>query len=173
MSEKNVPSLSANDSKLFDAAIEFKVGDEVFYASMLTDRDFGDLDQWIKSKYINMAYEAADLAVEEASNDRERSSALNRRKEMIETALLSATSIGWGSDEGWNFMMTSEGMIRLGFQFCRKRHPTLKFKEFDKEARKDVDKTVVEIDKIYGRFYPKRVKEENTGGTPDGNSKSG
>jgi len=174
MSEHNSPSLSANDAKLFDAAIEFNVGEEVFYASLFTDRDFGDLDQWIKSKYINMAYDAADLAIETASNERERTTALSRRKEMIESAHLSATNIGWGTDEGWNLIVTNEGMIRLGFQFCRKRHPILKFKEFDKEARKDLKKTIIEIDKVYGRFYTKKDKEdsEDIGGVPAENSKS-
>jgi len=169
---KTPPSISDNDAQLFDAAIEFPIGDEIYYASRFTDKDFGDLDQWIKSKYINMAYDASDLAIETASNERERTAALSRRKEMTDAALLSATSIGWGSDEGWNVIMTNEGMIRLGFQFCRKRHPQLKFKEFNTEARKDIDKSIMEIDKLYGRFYSKKKKEGATGGASTENSKS-
>lgn len=147
------------DSKLFDSGYPIKIGGEEFTASMLTDRDFGDIDNYIKAQYVNTAYMAAEnLSVAE-------------RKELTTIALNNAANITWESREGNDLIFSREGIIRLGWQMCRKRHPNLPFKVFYELAHKNLAESIFQIEAAYVALTPK-MDEEDVGGSSTENKKS-
>ena len=125
------------DTKLSDSGFPMKIGDQEYTASMLTDRDYGDLSRYIQSEYINIATRAAELIDDE-----------DQRRELKSVALSEATRIGWMTQEGVNIISSLDGLIHLGFQMIRKRHPKILYRQFESEARKDIRSSLEEINKV-------------------------
>lgn len=145
------------ESKFLDGSFPMKIGDIEFNASTLTDKDYADLDGYIKSVFINIAINSSKNLEEDF------------RKELISVALKEAINIGWSSEEGIDIISTTEGCFRLGYQMCRKRHPNLSFNDFKKEASKKIADSVEQINIAY-RTLNSIVGDD--GGSSTENSKS-
>lgn len=147
----------STDTKLFDSSFPMQIGDKEYQASMLTDRDYGDLDNFIKSFYVDIAYRAAENYTPQ------------KRKELVTIALNESINVDWESDVGNSIICSREGMLRVGWQMCLKRHPALTFKEFRDEAYKNIASAIMKIDNTWGMFLPAK---EDVGGSSTENNKS-
>ena len=146
------------ESRLFDSGYPMKIGGQEYTASALTDLDYGDLDNFIKSTYVNIAVAAGD----ELPSD--------KKKELISIALNNSLEIGWDTPEGDKILYSGRGMIRLGYQMIRKRHPTVTFKEFREHASKDVGASIQAIEIAYTTLT--RILLQDLGGDPSDTVKS-
>lgn len=146
MSSGNQP-----DTALVDAAYPISVGKITLETSKLTDRDFGDLSLWIKSKFIANAVNVGNL-LDPIS-----------KQEVISVALKDAMDIGWGTPAGMNLISTDEGFIRLSFQMCRKRHPMLTLAQFEKIVAKDVDAKNAWFPLMYVAYQFHHPSQEDSG----------
>jgi len=150
------------DNKLSDAGYPIQIGDQEYTASMLTDRDYGDLDQYIQSVFIRMGCNAAELLDDES-----------KKRELKSLALKDATQIGWGTSEGINIIATVDGILHLGFQMIRKRHAKILFSEFKQQALKNLSASINEINLIDRRLnYTIIDDDKKPGGASAGNEKS-
>lgn len=122
----------SDDLRLADGAFPIKIGEQEYQCSMLTDRDYADLTGWIQSRYIETARNVdRESLITDGSDDRD----------LLKFALATATKITWGTVEGAEILSSTEGMLRLGWQMTRKRHPRLEYKEF----RKTMESTEIRI----------------------------
>ena len=147
------------DTKLFDSAYPIKIGDVDFQASMLTDRDYGDMDLYLQSRYINMSVKATELMDNPVL-----------KQEIIDRALTNATAINWSSEEGKNFINTTGGIQQLGYLMIRKRHPRITLKEFIAEYNKAPVAAAAAISVAFR--YLNIDTAEDSGGSSTGNNKS-
>lgn len=150
------------DTRLVDGSFPMKIGEVTYNASMLTDRDYGDIDNWIKSMYIALATNASKMLGE------------TEKKELRVLALGTAISMTWGTDEGLEIMTSLSGLLKLGHQMCRKRHPQLTYEQFEKEAYKNLNDSLDQINIAYGIVHSivDKKKEEDVGGSSTGSEKS-
>lgn len=152
------------DSKLADSSYPLKIGDEEYQASMLTDKDYGSLDNYIKAAYIENAFVVAESLVDE-----------NRKDEIKRFAMSQSTNVGWFTHEGINIMATQDGLLHLGFQMLRKQHQTLKFSEFKQQVFKHKDTLHVSLMNITladKQLNYIKTEEGESRGTPTENDKS-
>lgn len=146
------------ESRLFDSGYPMRIGDAEYTASSLCDKDYGDLDNYIKATYVAIAESASvDLPPD-------------RRKELITIALSNSLAVGWDTEEGDKILYSGLGILRIGFQMIRKRHPTVQYKEFHAQASKNMIEAVRQIETVYSALT--RILTEDIGGTADAKSKS-
>lgn len=150
------------NNDLFNGSYPMKIGNEEFKASRLTDKDYADLDGYIKARYVADAQKAALLLGPEG-------------REIVKLAMAevhnSETEVAWGTEIGGNILSSQDGVLHLGYQMILRRHPNVSFKQFEKEAHKDLIGSVRAIDDAFGHFYPSR-DEEDVGGSSTENKKS-
>lgn len=147
------------DTKLFDSAYPIKIGDVDFQASMLTDRDYGDMDLYLQSRYITMSVKATELLDNPI-----------QRQEIIDRALSNATAVSWSSDEGRNFMQTIGAIQQLGYLMIRKRHPRVSVKDFIAEFNKNPSESMSAVSLAFR--YLNVESAGDAGGSSTGNDKS-
>lgn len=147
------------DAKLFDSGYPLKIGGNEFVASILTDKDYGDLTHYMRSVFISIANRAA----RDFENEDER-------KELLAIAMKESLTIGWGTEDGFNIISSEDGVLHLGFQMLRKRHKGLTFKQFEELARKDLPDSIQQIQSVYSALNS--VKEDDSGGSSTENTKS-
>lgn len=154
--------MDKEEQQLVDAAIPMQIGDVEYSASMLTDRDYGDYNRWLQSVFIKMGWDAAD-----AQDDPKI------KEDIKQQTLKAATAVRWDSQEGFNIAGSLDGILRIGFQMCKKRHPELQYKQFEKEARKNLAASLIEINKIDQILnWSKKEDDQDSGGDPTVNNKS-
>lgn len=154
------------DSKLFDSSWPMTIGNVEYSASIFTDRDYGDLDNWIRATYISNSFKSAEQL--EKSDDSED---ISKGFEIRKFTLGEAPNVGWRTFEGINIMGTKEGILRIGWQMIRKRHPQVQFKDFKLEAEKDIIKSMTDINLVDKQLnYVK--KDSSPGGADAENDKS-
>lgn len=135
------------NTKIADGSYPLEIGKTRFDASILTDRNFADIMNYVRSKYIAMAYEAGKLLKPE------------ERREIVQDAMKVAADLEWTSDETQSIIWKEEGVLQLGFRSIQKRHPRVTYEEFyklcadrgedDKERMKNLYQTLEEISKVY------------------------
>lgn len=140
-----------NDARLANGSFPLKIGEQEFAATMLSDKDKGDLTGYIQSKYIEVAKN-----VGRESED---------GQELLKFALSTAVNITWGTKEGVEIIFTDEGLLRLGWQMIRKRHLGLSFKDFSELAKVSLANSITNIIEVYNFVH----KSEDA---PMGNDKS-
>lgn len=155
------------ENQLFDAAFPIKIGKQELQASMLTDRDYGDLDLYLKARYIHLVRETAGELTED------------ERKEVMSTAVNNSLKIGWHTDEGIELLFREDGLLHLGYQMIRKRHGAkFTFNKFEALARgkkdkdgqyEDLKNSIVQILDAW-RYFNKML--EDVGGSSTENDKS-
>lgn len=161
------------DTALSDGSYPLKVGVTTFNASMLTDRDYSDLSNYIRAKFIAMAYDAAALLKPD------------QRRELISIAMKEAVYHNWTTDEGQEIIWDEEGLQHVGHQMIRKRHPGVTLDQFvaacrvgttEEEINKNRREAMTEISKVFNiiNFPTQEQKDEagDLGGSSTGSSKS-
>lgn len=150
------------DSALFDSAIPMQIGNQQYMASMFTDKDYGDLDNYIRSSFIQMGVEAAEKLKNGMAD------------KLISITLTKATEVGWMTVEGINIISTVDGICQLGFQSIRKRHPEVKYSEFRAEFDSNRAKACQNINLADRQlnFVKKKEGSTDSGGSVTGNPKS-
>src|SRR5688572_3764854 len=98
----------SDDPRLTDAGYPMQIGNQEFLACMYTDRDFDEVLQWVRSRYINIASDAA------ARNPEPESAQM-----ILSVAIQQATQIYWDSDYTSEILWTVEGIMRRGYQMLR------------------------------------------------------
>ena len=138
---------------LTDAAFPIKINGKEYFASMLSDRDYGDLTQYIRAVIIRIARDSAKDFDEVT------------RAEIYNAALKAAASSGWGTMEGARIISTQEGSTMLGWVLIRKRHPKVSKEAFDRECSVDLAEAIGQIDLAFTQLhilpYADEVNSEN------------
>lgn len=88
------------------------LGKEEYLAQQLTDRDISELDEWIRSRFIEMARKS--LASDASEEERERT---------LRVAMREAQSMTWVSGQGARIIGTIDGLARLMWQMIHHNHP--------------------------------------------------
>lgn len=167
------------NTKLADGSYPLQIGNIRLDASILNDRNFSDLMNYVRSKYIAMAYEAGKLLKPEEA------------RELRADAMKLAADFEWTSDETQSIIWKPEGVIQLGFRSIQKRHPRISYEEFykmcteigdtDKEKVKNYGIVLENIAQVYQILnYPSKedlqlMGTDNlgaSGGAPAANTKS-
>lgn len=116
--------MNSQESKLVDSFTPFQIGDQEFKAHILTDKDFGDLNQYIKCKYIENVKKNTETLDEDD------------QKEFRAIALEEVNEIVWGTKFGHLIIFQRlDGLLHLGHQMIRKAHPNLLFRDFELIAK--------------------------------------
>lgn len=147
------------DSRLTDSSFPITISDKQYLASMLTDRDYGDLQNWAQAVFIKKAVAAV----------READTAL--RQEVISIALKDSNAIEYGSELYTNLIWSEEGRIFSCWVMLRKRHPKLTFEEFRERYLRDRRDSDTQFIIAYNKMN--EVILEASGGASTGNTKSG
>lgn len=153
------------DSKLSDGAYPMNIGDCTYLASMLCDRDYADLDNYIKSVFIANAVNASSHIEK-----------IEDKIDIRKIALREAVFVGWNTPERIGIMSTPDGIIHLGYQLIRKRHPNISLNDFVEEVKKDYLRAFEQIniaDQVLN--YSLELQEDSEGapgGSATGNGKS-
>lgn len=162
--------MSIVENQLFDSAFPIKIGKQKieFQTSMLTDRDYGDLDLYLKARYIELIRNTATNLSDEA------------RKEVMSVAVNNSLKIGWATDEGIELIFREDGLLHLGYQMIRKRHgEKVSFNKFEALCRgkknqdgqsEDLKDSIEQILTAW-RYFNKML--EDVGGSSTENDKSG
>lgn len=161
------------NNALFDSKYPIKIGNQELRCSYLTDKDYGDLDGYIKAKYVQLAFKVANsghLTDVEAI-------------EYKSIAVSNSLKTGWATVEGNDIIWSEDGILHIGYQLIRKEHAAkYNFATFEKlcRGRKDENGQYPEllfaIEQIllaWKFFNPeKEKKEEDVGGSSTGSEKS-
>lgn len=90
------------------------LGDKVFNASPLSDKDLAEMDSWVQAKTIRIARESLPSNASPAE-----------REETLTIALRLAQTLTAWSGTGAKMIASVEGMTRLVWQSCKRNHPEL------------------------------------------------
>ena len=113
------------DEQISGAPIPMKIGETTYRARTLSDKDFDELNAWVRFKFLQEALDTISmLAVNES-----------RRAALEKNAILGSSSVTFNSSEGSRIINnTVEGIAKVGWQMIIHYHPGLKFEEFLKEV---------------------------------------
>lgn len=151
------------DSNLTGATYPLVISNKEFQASPLTDKDYGELDNYIQAKVIEVARnQLGGLSPAE-------------RSELLQAAIKAASSSGWGTVEGSKIINTVEGTMRIGWQMIKKKH-NVDFDSFSSLAQSkgpDVLMQNIEaIDIAYGHLNLGITEESEEEGVEEAPSES-
>lgn len=133
--------MTSTDTQLTNGSYPITIGNRLLQASVLSDRDYSTIDEFIQSKVIEVARRAAsDLAPTE-------------RTELLQAAIKAAASSGWGTMEGSKILSTREGTTYLGWVMCRKKQPNLDYEDFVKLISKSEDDAMDQIALAYQKLH--------------------
>ena len=116
----------ATVTQLQGAGTPLIISEVEYQARTLTDRDYTEIDEYIKSEIVNIAYTAM----------RNNNLLPSDRQEMLSASLLAATKVNWFTDEGNHIMSSAKGMARLAWQMIKHFQPKLLFSKFLEEFKK-------------------------------------
>ena len=102
-----------NRSQATAATGEITIDDKIYQMAPLTDKDIGELDNWIRIRVIQLARDS--LSGNESSHE---------SKAIMHAAFEYASSLTW-LDKGTEEMITLEGVARLLYQVLKANHPEL------------------------------------------------
>lgn len=107
-----------NTAKITGASHDITFADGTTYRmAPLTDRDISELDNWVRSRHIQIAIDAGkDLSDED-------------RMELKEVAMMQAATLSWMSGMGARLMATVDGMARLCWQGIKTNHPLVSLED--------------------------------------------
>jgi hypothetical protein len=109
------------------ASIPMKVGNKVFNAKALSDRDYDELNAYCRFKFVENGKDAID----EMFLGRES------RQEMLTSLMLASSQVTFNSAEGSKVINTStDGIARVGWQMIKDNHDVA-IEEFTKLVRGD------------------------------------
>lgn len=149
--------MTPEEQQLYNSGWPIKIGQEEYTASVLTDQDYGDLNNYLQARYVQLAKGIARSMDDDA------------RREIISIALKDAMRITWGTEEGNEILWTEDGILHLGYQMIRRRHPNVPFSKF--KAHYDSDK-VAASDEIFGAHMKLNLKQKEEGDAQTGQNKS-
>jgi len=109
---KDTQYMKDENYKVAGAAIPIEFSDGTSYlVSPLSDKDIEELNEWVRSEYISMV---------------RRSGA---SPEEMGVAFNEAAGIQWMSGVGSKMMASVNGMARLVYQGCLKKHPNISYEK--------------------------------------------
>lgn len=108
----------ATDTQLQGAGVPLFISGKEFSARTLTDRDYTEINEYIKSEVVNIAYNTI----------KQQDLVQYERQELLSAAILAATQVNWFTTEGTHIMNTPKGMARLAWQMIKFYHPRTSFK---------------------------------------------
>jgi hypothetical protein len=142
----------ATDTQLQGAMAPLIISGKEFPAKTLTDRDYTEIDEYIKSEILAIAY----------STMRQQELLPSERQEILSAAILAATKVSWYSSEGIYTMNTPKGMARLAWQMCKPGMPFNKFLAIfrtEGEIQENITRTNVIFDQLNRSENDAEVKE--------------
>ncbi len=120
---------------------EIRIGDKTYQMSPLSDKDIGELDNWIRVRVVRLARQS--LIGGETSAE---------RRETMQAAFEYATSLTW-LDKGAEEMATLEGAARLLWQVLKKNHPELEVQDLEVaivDGTINIDESMDTFDLLHG-----------------------
>lgn len=100
-----------------------QIGDKTYDVSPLTDEARENLDEWVRSKFV----ERASKLIEQMRTDSD--------KELgFKVAFRQAASLSWLSGEGAKMIATVDGMARMLYEGIRPNHPEVEYEALRKEC---------------------------------------
>lgn len=159
--------MSTHDSRLADSSLPMSIGGTEYNCSMLTDKDRGDLQEWVRSRYIQLAMKSSK-GLEQGDRD-----------ELVRIAISGAMNISLASKEAIDILFSTNdnaiGILRLGYQHILKRHPRVSFEVFCRNARKNLEDSCEAIMAMFTYFNTEETEETeegDEGGSPSEKKKS-
>lgn len=153
---------SISESALANGAFPMKIGNVEYQASRFSDRDWADINEYVRSKYLSNMFEACKNLSSEMQAD------------LKKTALSQLPQIHYDTDEGRNiiFSLDGNGIFHLGFQMIKKRHPKVTYEDFEKECRVDGKTATTKIMETYDYLMSPPEGIDANGGASTENKKS-
>ncbi len=102
-----------NRAEMTAAPVDVRIGERAFRVSPLTDRDIGELDNYLRSKVVRIARESLPANASEAD-----------RQLTMRAAVNESLSISWLSHCGQE-LRTIDGIARWLWQILHREHPDL------------------------------------------------
>lgn len=99
------------------APVPIQLGDQEYLLSPLTDRDWGEIDFWIRSEFLRTAKSAAGVPGSEEYDT------------IMRIALLEAPTLVHNRWPGSKMLATAGGVARIAQQSLKKKHPQLTLDE--------------------------------------------
>jgi hypothetical protein len=99
-------SQQASDAALTGAGVEIHLGEHTLVMRPLSDRDFVELDEWLRSKMMTVATAAARAAPDMS-------------EEILTAALSAATRLTFVSVDGQQMISNISGIARVLKQSCK------------------------------------------------------
>ena len=142
---------------LTDAPLSIHLGGQDYLAVSPGERDFIELTEWIRARFISLARLAvSDLTKEE-------------RAETISIALRTAMGINWHDDDGLNVLNTSDGLARVGFLMLRKESKNITYPKMQ-ELMLDSD-NIAEVARAFQHFQDLAANVKPPADTGEGKRK--
>jgi len=116
------------------ASYPIKIGDKTYEMRPLTDRDVDEINNWLRSTFIQMARNSFTPDMKAAE-----------REETLSVAMSRARKLSFMSGEGAEVIGSIDGVSRVLWQGCRSKHPTLTFEEFYAEIFRLKDKSAQDL----------------------------
>lgn len=149
------------DTQLTGGTMPFVVSEQTFKARPLTDRDYAELDEYVRAHIINTARKvAANLSEKE-------------RRELLAAAVLAATGLRWTSEEGAKVLNTLEGAAYLSWLMVKHSHKNVPFNAFYEVFSQDsfVESNLIELDRVWATLnLPEEDEDEDS--TSDSSGKT-
>lgn len=101
---------------------EVTINQRVFIMSPITDKDVGELNNWLRGRMLS----AARASIPEGSPDEEK---------IMDQAMRSALKMDWMANR--HLMTSPEHLLRMLWQLMRKEQPNLTSEEFSRELLAD------------------------------------
>ena len=103
------------------AAYPLVLDGQTYHMTPLTDRDYDELTNWMRSRII-------DTARKNITPDMDS----DERRELLAAAIENASGVNFGEPRSQQHIKTIDGVARVIFQSCLKRHPRLDYEQFRK-----------------------------------------
>lgn len=105
------------------ASFPLKLGEKTYQLSPLLDIDIEELNNWLRSTFIDMARSSIPANASKAV-----------REETLAVAMREARRLSWVEGYGAELMSSGlDGITRVIFQSIKKNHPDLKFEDLRSE----------------------------------------
>lgn len=112
--------------QLTGAAIPITISGKKYQGSILSDKDYAELDSAIQDEVFEIAYRFS-----------RRLTSQDERSEMLQAAAKAAATSGWGTQECWKYLNSPKGQARLMWQMIKKHHPKLTWEAFFADFTRD------------------------------------
>ena len=144
-----------------DITLIMKDGNEVTYQLVpLTDRDYDELDNWVKEQIIESAVQGAKHLEPSI------------QKLVIDSAVAQASGASWLTPTGTKLIVTPRGIARMLWQSIKRNHSTITYKEIlsamfdernmkDSEVAKNVRSVTDKVAKANGFSQQKTAAKKN------------